>query len=455
MPARLIESLATTEALAELFSDKPVLQALLDFEVALARAQARLGIVPQTAVAAIAAAAQADAFDSSTLSRAMLRAGTPGIPLVKALTERVRSENAAAAGFVHWGATSQDVADTALVLLLKRAKPILVSDLKRLEGALRRLAIQHGKTVMLGRTLLQPAPPVTLGLKAASWLGAIRRGHQTLEASFARALVVQFGGASGTLASLGEQGAAVGRELALELGLAFPDAPWHTQRDRLAALVCACGVTTGSLGKMARDLSLLMQGEVGEASEPGGDGRGGSSTMPHKRNPIGCAVTLAAAERVPGLVATFLSAMVQEHERGVGGWQAEWPTVAAVIQATGLAAASMAEVAEGLVVDPARMRSNIAATHGVIFAERAMMLLGGKLGRDRAHHVLEKATRKSVEEGRPLAEVLSEMPEVTGHLDAAALRSLEVPEQYLGVADEFRQRLLSSSERQNSASEKD
>jgi 3-carboxy-cis,cis-muconate cycloisomerase len=455
MPARLIESLATTEALAELFSDKLVLQALLDFEVALARAQARLGIVPQAAVAAIAAAAQADAFDSPTLSRAMLRAGTPGIPLVKALTERVRSENVAAAGFVHWGATSQDVADTALVLLLKRAQPILASDLTRLQGALRRLAIQHGKTVMLGRTLLQPAPPVTLGLKAAGWLGAIRRGQQSLEASFARALVVQFGGASGTLASLGEQGAAVGRELALELGLAFPDAPWHTQRDRLAALVCACGVTTGSLGKMARDLSLLMQGEVGEASEPGGDGRGGSSTMPHKRNPIGCAVTLAAAERVPGLVATFLSAMVQEHERGVGGWQAEWPTVAAVIQATGLAAASMAEVAEGLVVDPARMRSNIAATHGGIFAERAMMLLGGKVGRDTAHQVLEKATRKSVEEGRPLAEVLSEMPEVTGHLDAAALRSLEVPEQYLGVADEFRERLLSSSARQNSASEKD
>jgi 3-carboxy-cis,cis-muconate cycloisomerase len=177
--------------------------------------------------------------------------------------------------------------------------------------------------------------------------------------------------------------------------------------------------------------------------------------MPHKRNPIGCALTLAAAQRVPGLVATFLSAMVQEHERAVGGWQAEWPTVTAAIQATGLAAASMAEVAEGLVVDPARMRSNLAATHGVIFAERAMMLLGGKVGRDTAHRVLEKATRKSVEEGRGLAEVLSEMPEVTRHLDAAALGSLEVPEQYLGVADEFQERLLSSPKRENPVSEKD
>jgi 3-carboxy-cis,cis-muconate cycloisomerase len=455
MPARLIESLATTEALAELFSDKPVLQALLDFEVALARAQGRLGIVPQTAVDAIEAASKADLFESSTLCRDMLRAGTPGIPLVRALTERVRGGNSAAAGFVHWGATSQDVADTALVLLLKRAKPILASDLERLERALRRLAVQHGKTVMLGRTLLQPAPPVTFGLKAAGWLGAMRRGHRTLNASFAAALVVQFGGASGTLASLGEQGTAVGHELASELGLAFPDAPWHTQRDRLAALLCACGVITGSLGKMARDISLLMQGEVGEAAELGSDRRGGSSTMPHKRNPIGCAVTLAAAQRVPGLVATFLSAMVQEHERAVGGWQAEWPTVTAVIQATGLAAASMAEVTEGLVVDPARMRSNLAATHGVIFAERAMMLLGGKVGRDTAHRVLEKATRKSVEEGRGLAEVLSEMPEVTRHLDAAALGSLEVPEQYLGVADEFQERLLSSPKRENPVSEKD
>ena len=385
----------------------------------------------------------------------MLRAGTPGIPLVKALTERVRGENARRRGLCALGRHQPGRGRHGPGAAAEKSEAHPSSDLERLEGALRRLAVQHGKTVMLGRTLLQPAPPVTFGLKAAGWLGAIRRGHRESQGKFRRALVVQFGGASGTLASLGEQGTAVGRELARNSGWPFrtrPGTPSGIVWRRWCALA---GSSTGSLGKMARDLSLLMQGEVGEAAEPGGDGRGGSSTMPHKRNPIGCALTLAAAQRVPGLVATFLSAMVQEHERGVGGWQAEWPTVAAVIQATGLAAASMAEVAEGLVVDPARMRSNIAATHGVIFAERAMMLLGGKLGRDTAHQVLEKATRKSVEEGRRLAEVLSEMPEVTGHLDAAALGSLEVPEQYLGVADEFRERLLSSSERQNSASEKD
>jgi 3-carboxy-cis,cis-muconate cycloisomerase len=227
--------------------------------------------------------------------------------------------------------------------------------------------------------------------------------------------------------------------------LACPEAPWHTHRDHLANLICACGVLTGSLGKMARDISLLMQNEVAEVSEPGGRGRGGSSTMPHKRNPIGSTVTLAAAHRVPGEVAAFLSAMVQEHERGVGGWQAEWPIVASVIQSTGLAAASMAEVAEGLSVDPARMRANIDATCGVVFAERAMMLLGSKLGRDVAHKLLEEATRKSVTQGKHLSEVLAEIPEVTSHIESSTLRQLELPEQYLGSAEAFRKALLASA----------
>ena len=294
---------------------------------------------------------------------------------------------------------------------------------------------------MLGRTLLQPAPPITFGLKAAGWLAAARRGWSRIESRFTEALLVQFGGASGTLAALGDKGIAVGEGLAQELDLPYPDAPWHTQRDRLAALVAACGVGTGSLGKMARDISLLMQGEVGEAAEPGGGGRGGSSTMPHKHNPIGCSLALAAAHRVPNLVATFLSSMVQEHERGVGGWQAEWPTVAAVVQATGLAAASMAEVTEGLTVDAARMRANIAATRGVIFAERVMMMLGASLGRDAAHQLLEQATRQSVAQKRRLVEILENIPEITRVIPLDVLRGLESPEDYLGAAGEFRKRL--------------
>ena len=444
MATRLIESFATTGSLSDLFSDSSILQALLDFEIALARVEARLGVIPKSAAEAIAAAAKVEALDTAALAHAAQRAGTFGIPIAKALTEKVRARDPEAARFVHWGATSQDVSDTALVLLFKRARSLLDSDLARLEAALRRLAEQHADTVMLGRTLLQAAPPVTFGLKAGGWLGALQRDRSRLDAAFSDARVVQFGGASGTLASLGEKGPSVAQELAKELQLGCPEAPWHTHRDRLAAVVCACGVLIGSLGKMARDVSLLMQGEIAEVSEPGGDARGGSSTMPQKRNPVGCALTLAAANRVPGLVAAFLAGMVQEHERAVGGWQAEWPTIAGVLQSTGLAIASMAEVAEGLGVDAKRMRSNIEATEGTVFAEKAMMLLGSRLGRDVAHKLLEEASRRSLSEHRRLSEVLGDMPEIKNHLDRATLEQLENPEQYLGAAERFRTSLLAS-----------
>jgi 3-carboxy-cis,cis-muconate cycloisomerase len=442
LAARLIESLATTEPLAELFSDISILQAMLDFESALARAEARVGVIPKSAADYITAAAQANEFDIEALSRNIFRAGTPGIPVVKALTEKVRAKDAEAAGWVHWGATSQDIADTALVLLLERAQTIVTGDLRRLERALTTLSQQHKATVMLGRTLMQAAPPVTFGLKVAGWLGAVSRGRKRLESSFEEALVLQFGGASGTLASLAEKGTAVARALAEELGLSYPEAPWHAHRDRLANLVCCCGVLTGSLGKIARDISLLMQSEVAEVAEPAGEGRGGSSTMPHKRNPIACALTLAAAHRVPGLVASFLSAMTQEHERGVGGWQSEWPTVASIIQSTGSAASSLAEVTEGLSVDPTRMRQNIASTKGLIFAERVMMLLAAQLGRDVAHKLLEETIQKSVAQNRDLSALLAELPEVSSRLNHSVLDQLEIPEQYLGSAEEFRQVLL-------------
>src|ERR1700674_1370940 len=442
MPVRLIDTLATTEPLAALFSDHSILGAMLGFEAALARAEARVGVIPATAAEAIAKAARPEAFDAEELSRQALRAGTLSIPLVKALTAAVRAVDPASAGFVHWGATSQDVSDTAVVVLLARAAQILAADHQALASALRSLSEAHAQTVMLGRTLLQPAPPVTFGLKTAGWLAAIERSGRRMEAAFEEASVLQFGGASGTLAALGDRGIQVSEELAKELGLHNPPAPWHAHRDRLAALVCACGVYAGSLAKMARDVALLMQEEVSEASEPGGDGRGGSSTMPHKRNPMACAVALAAANHVPGCVANFLHGMTQEHERGIGGWQAEWSTLASVVQATGLVVASMREVAEGLTVDAARMRANIEATHGVIFAERAMMLLGAKLGRDRAHELLHEMTRQALETGRRFAEIVGEHPEAAGALSREEIDSLDVPEHYLGSAEAFRKRLL-------------
>jgi 3-carboxy-cis,cis-muconate cycloisomerase len=455
MPARLIDSLATTGPLADLFSDDSVLQAMLDFETALARAEAGLGSIPASAAAAIEKAAQTftkENLDFAKLAEDSRLAATPSIPFVKLLTERVRKVDAAAAGFVHWGATSQDVADTALVLLLAQARDILARDLTALETALRGLAERHAGSVMLGRTVLQAAPPVTFGLKAAGWLGAIRRSRARLGAAFTEALVLQFGGASGTLAALGSRGMAVAEAMARELELALPDAPWHAQRDRLAAVMAACGVLTGSLGKMARDISLLMQTEVAEVAEPGGEGRGGSSTMPQKRNPALCVVTLAAATRVPGLVASFLSGMVQEHERAAGGWQAEWPTVAAAIQSTGVATASMAEAAAGLTVDAARMRANIAATNGAVFSERAMILLGASLGRDAAHKLLAEAVRNSAQQKKKLGDVLGEMPQVTKVIDRKTLANLDEPEGYLGMAETFRARLLGDSRQKNKPS---
>jgi 3-carboxy-cis,cis-muconate cycloisomerase len=442
MSVRLIESLATTEPLAEIFSDVSVLQAMLDVEVALARAQAQLKIIPQSAARAIARAARAESFDAAQIARDSLRAGTPGIPLAKALRKRVQQEDAPAVDFVHWGATSQDVADTALILLLKRAAQILEADLSRLERAVQGLAAKHKDTVMVGRTLLQPAPPVTFGLKVAGWLGAVRRCRARLDRAFSEALVLQFGGASGTLASLGDRGIQVGESMASQLGLSYPDAPWHTHRDRLAEVVCSCGILTGSLGKLARDISLLMQGEVSEVAEPGGRGRGGSSSMPQKHNPIACAIALAAASRVPGLTAAFLSQMVQEHERAVGGWQAEWPTVTAVIQSTGVAVASMAEAAEGLAINPDRMLQNLESTKGTVFAEKAALLLTGRTGRERAHEVLEYATDPARLRDRTLSQALAAMDEPK--LEKREIAALEDPQDYLGSANEFVRRLSRS-----------
>lgn len=439
---RLIDCLATTAELAEIFSDRMVLQAMLDFESGLARAEASLKIIPSSAAREISKSAKGKGFDLGALGAAGLRAGTPAIPLVTALTAKVRKSSAGAARFVHWGATSQDVTDTALVLLLKRVERAFRRDLADLEKALHRISVSHARTVALGRTLLQPAPPMTFGLRAAGWLGAVRRCNRRLRASFEDALVVQFGGASGTLAALGRNGVRVGKALAGELDLGCPDAPWHTHRDRLAVLVCACGVLTGELGKMARDISLLMQHEIAEVAEPGGEGRGGSSTMPHKKNPIGCALTIAAAIRTPGLVGAYLSAMVQENERAAGGIQAEWSIVSELVQSTGLAVASMKEVADGLTVDATRMKKNIEATRGLVFAERAMMAMAPAMGREAAHEILERAARRVTEQGGSLSEVLGAMPEVAGHLDRKLLNRLEAAEDYLGVAEEFRKSLL-------------
>jgi len=450
MPLQAINSLSTTPKMAALFSDESMLGAMLSFEAGLARSEASVGVIPASAVAPIEGAARAELYEAGEIAAAGLRSGTITIPLVKALREKVRAVEPSAAEFVHWGATSQDVADTAIILVLKRAREVFQSDVAWLDKALSRHSDANAGTVMLSRTLLQAAVPTTFGLKVAGWLGAVRRAQARVEDAFGEALILQLGGAGGTLASLGDRGIAVGEALARELSLGYPEAPWHTHRDRLANLMCALAVMTGSLGKMARDISLMMQNEIAEVAEPVAKGRGGSSAMPHKQNPVGCTLTLAAANRVPGLVSAFLSSMVQEHERAAGGWQSEWATISSIVQATGLAVASMAEVAEGLRVDTARMRANLDGTRGTIFAERANILLSAKLGREAASSLIERALAASAK-GRDFVDVLAEMPEVARVLDSATLKDLRSPGSYLGSAEQFRTNLMRSQKQECSA----
>lgn len=441
MTSCLIDSLSTTDALNEQFSDRVVLESLIAFEVALARAQARLGLIPDRAAEVIAAAGSADCFDPATIARASRQSATISIPFVKAFTARVSAIDASSAAFVHWGATSQDVADTAFILILKQVHAQLGAAHAKLIATVRDLSERHAETPMLGRTLMQPALPITFGLKTAGWFGALTRAWSTVEDAMQRGLVLQLGGASGTLAAFGPHGLVLTDLVARDLGLSNPDAPWHAHRDRLAGVATSHGVYTAVLGKMARDISLLMQHEVGEAFEPGG----GSSTMPHKRNPAGCAVALAAATRTPGLVASFLAGMVQEHERAVGGWQAEWSTLAALLQATGSALGAMLGVAQGLRVSEERMRANMDATHGLIFAEKLVMLTTPRLGRDVATDLAREAVEQSHATGRSFREAVAAMPEFRRVLSDEELHGLDQPEQYLGVAEALRQQLLAGS----------
>jgi 3-carboxy-cis,cis-muconate cycloisomerase len=294
---------------------------------------------------------------------------------------------------------------------------------------------------MVGRTLLQPAPPITFGLKAAGWLAGVHRGWSRVEQARGEVVRVQLGGASGTLAALGDRGPDVAAALARELGLAPSDeVPWHSSRDRLAALIAACAIVAGMLGKIARDVSLLMQFEVGEVREVGG----GSSAMPHKQNPSGCSRTLAAAARLPGLAAAMLAGLVQEHERAVGALQAEWPVIADALQATGAALEAMRDVIVGLAVDPARMRANLDATRGAIFAERVVMIAAPVLGRSVAHQLLKEALARAQASGQSLADIVRAIPELARVVDAEALRTLDDPRAYLGVAETLRRRLLAS-----------
>ncbi|SDR13888.1 3-carboxy-cis,cis-muconate cycloisomerase [Rhizobiales bacterium GAS113] len=437
MPSMIQARMASSAEMLAVFSDEALIAHALAFEAALAQAEAECGVIPQGAAEAIAEAVRTAAFDAAALAEAAARGGTLAIPLVKELGSQVAAIDRAAAGHVHFGGTSQDLADTALVLQLRVACALLRRDLRRLRQALARLTEAHRGTVMLARTLMQPALPTTFGLKAASWLTGIEDAAARLEREAAQALMLQFGGAAGTLSALADKGVAVALRLAALLGLPLPPMPWHTRRDGIAGLACAVGILTGALGKIARDLSLLSQAELGEAAEPSGPGRGGSSTLPHKRNPIAAMVALAAANRAPGLVATLLSAMPQELERALGGWQSEAPTLASLFELAHGALLAMVEAIEGLKVDPLAMRRNLDRLNGLVLAERLMLALAPLMGRNEAYHAVEELSRRAVAENRQLRDLALADARVTAHLAPDAIAHLFDPSTYLGAAQDF------------------
>ncbi|MNS26566.1 3-carboxy-cis,cis-muconate cycloisomerase [compost metagenome] len=362
--------------------------------------------------------------------------------MVKALGKQIAAQNAEAERYVHLGATSQDVMDSGLVLQLRRALELIESDLAQLGQVLASQARQYATTPLAGRTWLQHATPVTLGMKIAGWLGAVTRSRQRLAELKPRLLVLQFGGASGTLAALGEQAMPIAQALAEELQLTLPEQPWHTQRDRVVEFGAVLGLIAGSLGKLGRDVSLLMQTEAAEVFEPSAPGKGGSSTMPHKRNPVGAAVLIGAATRVPGLLSTLFSAMPQEHERSLGLWHAEWETLPEICCLVSGSLQQALLIAQGLEVDAGRMAHNLDLTQGLVLAEAVSIVLAQRVGRDTAHHLLERCCKRAVAEQRHLRAVLGDEPQVTAELSAAELDHLLDPAHYLGQAQTWVERAV-------------
>lgn len=442
MSNKLFDTYFTQPAMRAVFSDTGRLQGMLDFEAALARAQAATGVIPADVVAPIQVACQAEAFDVDALATAIATAGNSAIPLVKALGKQIAQVSPEAERYVHLGATSQDVMDSGLVLQLRRAIELLEQDLAALANALASQASLHCSTPMVGRTWLQHATPVTLGMKIASSLGAVTRHRQRLAELKPRLLVLQFGGASGSLAALGDNAMPVANALAAELNLQLPEQPWHTQRDRLVEFASWLGLLAGTLGKLGRDLSLLMQTEAGEVFEPSAPGKGGSSTMPHKRNPVSSAVLIGAATRAPGLVATMFAAMPQEHERSLGLWHAEWETLPELCCLVSGALQQALIVVPGLEVDAERMGRNLQLTQGLVLAEAVSITLAQRIGRDAAHHLIEQCCRLAVEQGVHLRQVLGENTEVSAQLSESELDHLLDPAHYLGQARLWVQRAV-------------
>jgi 3-carboxy-cis,cis-muconate cycloisomerase len=441
----LLDPLFGWEVTDRIFSDSVRIQRMLDFERALTAAEARLNVIPKSAGPAISSHCKVDLFDLPSIASAASTAGNLAIPLVKELTKLVAQSDEEASRYVHWGATSQDVIDTALVLQLRDAIDVIESELQKLSEKLAQLAQSHRTTALPARTWLQHAVPTVFGLKVAGWLDAMTRHRERLRETRQRVLVLQFGGAGGTLASLGSDGLKVALALAEELGLLLPPVSWHSHRDRIAEVGTTLALMVGTLGKIARDVSLQNQTEVAEVFESAAERRGGSSTMPQKKNPVACAAILANANQVPALASALLSAMLQEHERGLGGWQAEWNILPELVRRSGGALHHAREMIDGLQIDSARMSQNLDATHGLIFAEAVAAALAKHIGKQEAHNLVEQCCRRAIAEKKHLREILPGIAEIKSRLTPAELDRLFQPLNYLGVANEFIDRTIAAS----------
>jgi 3-carboxy-cis,cis-muconate cycloisomerase len=414
MPAQLRDQFAS-DMVSRHFDDAALIAAMARFEAALALAQADVGLIRSQAAQCIASVCLAldgltpppPPFDAASLVPAARRAGTLAIPFVKALTAAVAARDAEAARWVHWGATSQDVLDTALALQAQAAGHELQAQIARTGDCLAELALAHAATPMVGRTLLQSATPITFGWKVAGWLSPLSRVQRSLARALEDAGVLQLGGAAGTRAALNGQGDAVAAALAARLGLNDPPMAWHATRDRVARLGCELALVAGAMAGIGRDISLLMQPEVGEVSEPAGEGRGGSSAMPHKRNPVGSMLAMQAGLRAPGLTAVLLGQQMGEHERGLGSWQGDWWTLGELFECAGSATEAIGECLEGLQVNVAAMHDNLDRTRGFVHAEAVTIALGKSLGKPSAQALMERICEQAYARGQSLRDALA------------------------------------------------
>jgi 3-carboxy-cis,cis-muconate cycloisomerase len=426
----------------ELLSDQAYVRALVEVETALARAEARVGVIPQAAAEQISNAADPNKIDLKSLGQGTIRSGFPIIALVQELRRLVGGQ---AASYVHWGATTQDIMDTACVLQLRAASKLYKGRLVELARQLSQLSNRHRATVMAGRTHGQQALPVSFGLKVASWLAPLLRHAERLDEISPRLLVVQFGGAAGTLAALDDKGLEVMQALAEELKLAAPAMPWHAQRDSLVEFAGWLSLVTGSLGKMAQDIILLAQTEVGEVAESAEEGRGGSSTMPQKSNPITSELILAGARNNASLLSALHHAQIQEHERATHGWQVEWLTLPEMLMLTGGALKHAVYLAKNLQLDEAKMRENIHRASDVILAEAAVFALAQAMPRAQANELVKRACAVALSEGKPLVEVVKNLAAGTIPGGAVDWQALAAAENYLGETDKIIDRALKSA----------